>query len=114
MPTAPSAPRPAPSSSCVGATSPTPPPVPTPRRNPPSFGYGYPPVIVSSPGGGTIGSSGYNYRVSDPPSQSRSGQTVTQQKPTTPGQGATRPSSSTGATGSGPSYSSGNGSSSGS
>jgi len=88
-------------------------------RNPPGYGYGYPPVIVSSPGSGTFGSSGYssNYRVSDPPTQSRSGQTVTQRKPETPGQGSTRPSSSTGATGSGPSYSSGpstSGSSSGS
>jgi hypothetical protein len=77
-------------------------------RNPPGYGYGYPPVIVTQPGGSTIGSgSSYNYRVSDPPTQSRGGQTVTQRKPETPGQGATRPSSSTGATGSGPSYSSG-------
>jgi hypothetical protein len=78
-------------------------------RNPPGYGYGYPPVIVTQPGGSTIGSgsSGYNYRVENPPTQSRSGQTVTQRKPETPGQGATRPSSSTGATGSGPSYSSG-------
>jgi hypothetical protein len=78
-------------------------------RNPPGWGYGYPPIIVNSPGGNNT--SGYNYRVSDPPTQSRSGQTVTQRKPETPGQGSTRPSSSTGATGSGPSYSSGTGSS---
>jgi hypothetical protein len=77
-------------------------------RNPGGYGYGYPPVIVTQPGGSTIGSgSSYNYRVENPPTQSRSGQTVTQRKPDTPGQGATRPSSSTGATGSGPSYSSG-------
>lgn len=86
-------------------------------RNPGGYGYGYPPVIVSSPGGG-FGSGGSSYRVTNPPSQTRTGQTVTQQKPTTPGQGATRPSSSGGATGSGPIYapsgSSGSGSSAGS
>lgn len=74
-------------------------------RNPGGWGYGYPPVIVNSPGGSST--SGYNYRVSDPPTQTRTGQTVTQQKPSTPGQGAVRPSSGSGATGSGPSYSSG-------
>ena len=71
-------------------------------RNPPGWGYGAPPVIVSSPGGST----GSNYRVTDPPSRTRSGQTVTQ-RPTTPGQGTTRPSSGSGATGSAPSRSSG-------
>ncbi|HZO27434.1 MAG TPA: carboxypeptidase-like regulatory domain-containing protein [Chloroflexota bacterium] len=63
-------------------------------RNPPGWGYGAPPVIVNSPGSS-------NYRVSNPPTQTRSGQTVTQ-RPTTPGQGATRPSSGSGATGSAP------------
>jgi len=76
-------------------------------RNPPGWGYGAPPVIINSPGGST----GSNYRVTDPPSRTSSGQTVTQQKPTTPGQGSTRPSSGTGATGAGPSYSSGSGTS---
>lgn len=71
-------------------------------RNPPGWGYGAPPVIVRSPGGTT----GSNYRVADPPSRTRSGQAVTQ-RPTTPGQGASRPSSGSGATGSAPSRSSG-------
>jgi hypothetical protein len=77
-------------------------------RNPPGWGYGAPPVIITSPGSST----GSNYRVADPPTRTSSGQTVTQQKPTTPGQGSTRPSSGAGATGAGPSYSSGSGSSS--
>lgn len=68
-------------------------------RNPPGWGYGAPPVIVSSPGSSS-------YRVSNPPTQTRTGQAVTQ-RPTTPGQGATRPSSGSGATGSAPSRSSG-------
>jgi hypothetical protein len=72
-------------------------------RNPPGWGYGAPPVIM--PGG----SSASSYRVADPPSQTRTGQAVTQQKPTTPGQGSTRPSSGSGATGSAPSRSSGSG-----
>jgi len=76
-------------------------------RNPPMWGYGAPPVIIHSPGGTT----GSNYRVADPPTRTSSGQTVTQQRPSTPGQGSTRPSSGAGATGSGPSYSSGTGSS---
>ena len=71
-------------------------------RNPPGWGYGAPPVIVSSPGSS-------NYRVANPPSQTRSGQTVTQQRPSTPGQGSTRPSSGSGATGSAPSRTSGAG-----
>jgi hypothetical protein len=71
-------------------------------RNPPGWGYGAPPVIVSSPGG----SSSSSYRVYDPPTQTRSGQTVTQ-RPTPPGPGATRPRSGSGATGSAPSRSSG-------
>jgi hypothetical protein len=66
-------------------------------RNPGGWGYGYPPVIVNSPGSSSTGS---NYRVADPPTRTRSGQTVTQQR--TPGQGSTRPSSSTGSTGSAP------------
>jgi len=74
-------------------------------RNPPAWGYGAPPVIVSSPGGS--GSS--SYRVSNPPTTSRAGQAVTQQRPSTPGQGSTRPSSGSGATGSAPSRSSGSG-----
>jgi hypothetical protein len=87
-------------------------------RNPPSYGYGAPPVIVSNPGGystGTASTSG-SYRVDPPPTTSRTGQTVTQRPPSVPGQGSTRPSSSTGATGStgtGPAYNSdGSGSSS--
>jgi len=71
-------------------------------RNPPLWGYGAPPVIYAP-----SGTSSSNYRVADPPSSSRSGQTVTQQKPQTPGQGSTRPSGSTGVTGSGPNTSSG-------
>jgi hypothetical protein len=70
-------------------------------RNPPYWGYGAPPVIVSSPGG----SSRSSYRVADPPTRTSSGQTVTQQRPSTPGQGASRPSSGSGATGSAPSRS---------
>ncbi|MCC7370439.1 MAG: hypothetical protein IT306_18590 [Chloroflexi bacterium] len=77
-------------------------------RNPPMWGYSSPPVIISSPSNAPSSS----YRVSDPPSSSRSGQTVTQQKPTTPGQGSTRPSGSTGVTGAGPNTSSGSSSSS--
>jgi hypothetical protein len=73
-------------------------------RNPPGWGYGAPPVIVTSPGGSS------SYRVAEPPSRSSSGQTVTQQRPTTPGQGSVRPSSGSGATGSAPSRSSGAGS----
>lgn len=69
-------------------------------RNPPGWGYGAPPVIVRSPGGS-------NYRVADPPSRTRTGQAVTQQKPSTPGQGSTRPSSGSGASGSAPSRTSG-------
>ena len=69
-------------------------------RNPPGWGYGAPPVIVNSPGSSS-------YRVSSPPTQTRSGQTVTQQRPSTPGQGSVRPSSGSGATGSAPSRSSG-------
>lgn len=78
-------------------------------RNPGGYGYGYPPVIVNNPGG----TSGSNYRVTNPPTRSSSGQTVTERKATTPGQGSTRPSSSGGATGSAPGYSSGTGSSTG-
>jgi hypothetical protein len=81
-------------------------------RNPPSYGYGAPPVIVTSPGGFSTGSSSSSssYRVDPPPTTSRNGEAVTQRPPSVPGQGSTRPSSSTGATGStgaGPSYSSG-------
>jgi hypothetical protein len=76
-------------------------------RNPPGFGYYSPPIIYSPSGSSTS-----NYRVADPPSSTRSGQTVTQQKPSTAGQGATRPSGSTGVTGAGPSTSSGSSSSS--
>ena len=71
-------------------------------RNPPMWGYGAPPVIYAPTGGSTSG-----YRVADPPSSTRSGQTITQQRPSTPGQGSTRPSGSTGVTGSGPNTSSG-------
>jgi hypothetical protein len=70
-------------------------------RNPPGWGYGAPPVIYAPSGSNT------GYRVADPPSSSRSGQTVTQQRPQTAGQGATRPSGSTGVTGAGPNTSSG-------
>jgi hypothetical protein len=73
-------------------------------RNPPGWGYGAPPVIVTSP------SSSSSYRVAEPPSRSSSGQTITQQRPTTPGQGSVRPSSGSGATGSAPSRNSGAGS----
>lgn len=66
-------------------------------RNPPMWGYGAPPVVYTP-----SGTSSSSYRVADPPSSSRSGQTVTQQRPSTPGQGSTRPSGSTGVTGSGP------------
>lgn len=69
-------------------------------RNPPGWGYGAPPVIVNSPGSSS-------YRVSNPPTQTRTGQTVTQQRPSTPGQGSVRPSSGSGATGSAPSRSAG-------
>ena len=68
-------------------------------RNPPGWGYGAPPVIVNSPGSS-------NYRVAEPPARTRTGQAVTQQRPSTPGQGSTRPSSGSGATGSAPSRSS--------
>ncbi|MGE3908524.1 MAG: carboxypeptidase-like regulatory domain-containing protein [Chloroflexota bacterium] len=77
-------------------------------RNPPGWGYGAPPVIVRSPGGTSTSS----YRVADPPTSTRNGQTVTQRKPETPGQGSTRPSSSTGVTGAGPNTSSSSSSSS--
>lgn len=77
-------------------------------RNPPMWGYYSPPIIISGPS--TSPSS--SYRVSDPPTTTRSGQTVTQQKPATQGQGATRPSGSTGVTGAGPNTSSSGSSSS--
>jgi len=70
-------------------------------RSPPMWGYGAPPVIMP---GGTGNSS---YRVADAPSRTSSGQTVTQQRPSAAGQGAVRPSSGSGATGSAPSRSSG-------
>src|SRR6266496_1766116 len=83
-------------------------------RNPPTFGYGAPPIIVSNPGGFSTGtsssSSTSSYRVEPPPTTSRNGQAVTQRPPSVPGQGSTRPNSSTGATGStgaGPTYNSG-------
>jgi hypothetical protein len=80
-------------------------------RNPPIYGYGAPPIIVSNPGGFSTGtSSSSSYRVEPPPTTSRSGQAVTQRPPSVPGQGSTRPSSSTGASGStgvGPTYNSG-------
>lgn len=76
-------------------------------RNPPGFGY-YSPPIIYSPGGSSTSS----YRVADPPSSTRSGQTITQQRPVTQGQGSTRPSGSTGVTGAGPNTSSGSSSSS--
>jgi hypothetical protein len=72
-------------------------------RNPPGWGYGAPPIIY----GGGGGSTGSSYRVSDPPTRTSSGQAVTQRPPAVPGQGSTRPSSGTGATGAAPSYSSG-------
>lgn len=75
-------------------------------RNPPVWGYGAPPVIISSPGGPT--GAGSSYRVEQPPSRTSGGQTITRQ-PSTPGQGSTRPSSGFGATGAGPGYSSGGG-----
>ena len=70
-------------------------------RNPPMWGYGAPPVVM--PGG----SGASNYRVADAPARSSSGQTITQQRPAAAGQGAVRPSSGSGATGSAPSRSSG-------
>jgi hypothetical protein len=78
-------------------------------RNPPAYGYGAPPIIYN-PGGSTTSSS--NYRVSPPPSTSRSGQTVTQRPPSVPGQGSTRPSASGASSGPGPSVNSGSNSSS--
>lgn len=68
-------------------------------RNPPLWGYGYPPVIVNNP---TSTSTSSRWRVEDPPTRTSTGQTVTQRPPAVPGQGSTRPSSSTGVTGSGP------------
>lgn len=59
-------------------------------RNPIGWGYGAPPVLVGSPGGG----SGPRYRVESPPTRTSSGQTVTTRPPSVPGQGATRPGSS--------------------
>lgn len=81
-------------------------------RNPPTFGYGAPPIIVSNPGGFSSGTSSSTtsssgYRVESPPSRTSSGQTVTQRPPSVPGQGSTRPSAasgSTGSTGAGPIY----------
>lgn len=79
-------------------------------RNPPTYGYGAPPIIVNSPG--STNTSGYNYRADPPPTTTRTGQTVTQRPPSVPGQGSTRPSSSSSSTGPGPSTSSGSNTSS--
>jgi hypothetical protein len=56
-------------------------------RNPPSFGYGAPPVIVGSP----PGSANPGYRVDPPRSTTSTGQRVTERKPSVAGQGSTRP-----------------------
>ena len=69
-------------------------------RNPPGFGYGAPPIIVSSP----PTTSGPRYRVEDPPTTTRTGQRVTTRPPAVPGQGATRPGAAP-AAGPGPSTS---------
>ena len=71
-------------------------------RNPPGFGYGAPPIIYSQPRGGP------SYRYDTPPSRTSTGGRVTSRPPSVPGQGSTRPSSS-GATGAGPTYRSGDG-----
>jgi hypothetical protein len=71
-------------------------------RNPIGYGYGVPPVIVSNPG--SSGSSGSRYRVESPPTRTSRGEPLSQAPRGVPGQGATRPGSS----------SSGNSSSSGS
>ena len=59
-------------------------------RNPPGFGYGVPPVIVSAPPTTT---GGPRYRVEDPPTTTRTGQRVTTRPASVPGQGSTRPGS---------------------
>lgn len=69
-------------------------------RNPPGFGYGAPPIIYSPSRPGST------YRWDTPPSRTSTGGRVTSRPPSVPGQGSTRPSSG-GATGSGPTYRSG-------
>ena len=61
-------------------------------RNPPGWGYGAPPVIVSSPAAPVAPTTASPTRRRT----TRAGQTVTQQRPSTPGQGSTRPSSGPG------------------
>lgn len=79
-------------------------------RNPPAYGYGAPPIIINNPG--SAGSNAPRYRVEQPPTTTRSGQTVTRREPSVAGQGATRPGAAP-AAGAGPSRSgSANGSSS--
>ncbi|MFN8526240.1 MAG: hypothetical protein U0821_24335 [Chloroflexota bacterium] len=69
-------------------------------HNPPMYGYGAPPVIIT----GGYGSSTPTYRVDPPPTTSSTGgQTITQRAPSVPGQGSTRPSSAP-STGSAPTY----------
>jgi len=57
-------------------------------RNPPAYGYGAPPIIAGGPSSGTGTAP---YRVETPPSTTSSGQRVTYQPPSVPGQGSTRP-----------------------
>ena len=61
-------------------------------RNPIGYGYGAPPVIISNPG--SSNSSGSRYRVEPPPTQTSRGEPISQAPKGVPGQGATRPGSS--------------------
>jgi hypothetical protein len=78
-------------------------------RNPGGFGYGAPPVIIGNPGGSSS-SSGSSYRVESPPTQTSRGEPISQAPKGVPGQGATRPGSSSSGSSSQPQASSGSGS----
>jgi hypothetical protein len=74
-------------------------------RNPGGYGYGVPPVVISNPGSSSP--SGSRYRVEPPPTQTSRGDRITQAPRGVPGQGATRPGSSSSGSSSQPRTSSG-------
>ena len=75
-------------------------------RNPGGYGYGAPPVVIGNPG--SSGPGGSRYRVEPPPTQTSRGERISQGPRGVPGQGATRPGSSSSGSSNQPSASSGN------